>query len=241
MKDFKPSGTEYALAIRLTGKFKTAFPDGQPKDKDAKEDAKQADNKSADTTLKESKGEGAVVLFGDADMLFDQFALRQRQTVFGPMGWEPANGNLLLVQNLVDQLGGDNDLIGIRSRAATDRPFTRIKAMEAKAQESYQSKITAFEQSLQDTQQKLNELQSQKGQGQQQFILSPQQQAELEKLKKQEAEVKVQLKAERKKLTHEISALENTLKWTNIIAMPAVVALSGIGLAIIKRKRTSAK
>ncbi|HWF18594.1 MAG TPA: Gldg family protein [Verrucomicrobiae bacterium] len=235
LKDFKPSGTQYTLALRLTGKFKTAFPDGKPKDKD------ETNAAPVETTLKESKGDGAVVLFGDADMLADEFSLRQQQTVFGPMGWEPANGNLLLVQNLVDQLSGDNDLISIRSRAAMDRPFTRIKAMEAKAQESYQTKIDAFEQSLQDTQQKLNELQTKKGDGQQRFILSPEQQVEVEKLKKQEADVRVQLKQERKKLTHDISALENTLKWTNIIAMPAVVALSGIGLALVKRKRTSAK
>src|SRR6266404_4752902 len=33
MKEFKPSGTKYALAIRLAGKFKTAFPNGKPEDK----------------------------------------------------------------------------------------------------------------------------------------------------------------------------------------------------------------
>ena len=32
INDFRtPSGTEYALALRLSGKFKTAFPDGKPK------------------------------------------------------------------------------------------------------------------------------------------------------------------------------------------------------------------
>ena len=238
IKDFKPSGTEYPLAIRLTGKFKTAFPDGKPKD--AKEESKPADQPTGET-LKETKSDGVVVLFGDADMLGDQFALRQRQTVFGPMGYEPANGNLVLAQNLVDQLGGDNNLISVRSRAALDRPFTRIKALEAKAQESYQSKIKEFEQSLQETKQKINELQSTKEQGQQRFILSPEQQAELEKFKKKEVEVNVQLKQERKRLTHDINALENSLKWSSIIGMPALVALSGIGLAIFKRKRTSAK
>jgi ABC-type uncharacterized transport system involved in gliding motility auxiliary subunit len=233
MKEFKPSGTEYALAIRLTGKFKTAFPDGPP----------NADtNKSAAAeSLKETKGDTSVVLFGDADMLYDQFALRQRQTIFGPMGYEPANGNLILAQNLVDQFAGDDNLISVRSRATLDRPFTRIKTMETQAQESYQSRINEFEKSLQETQQKVNELQSKKGQGEQRFILSPEQQAELDKLKKQEVEVNIQLKAERKKLTHDINALENTLKWGNIVAMPAVVALSGIALAIFKRKRTSAK
>ncbi|HZV33577.1 MAG TPA: Gldg family protein [Verrucomicrobiae bacterium] len=244
MKQFKPSGTEYALAVRLSGKFKTAFPEGKPKDtsdKDAKDSAKDS-SKSTGETLKESKGDTAVVLVGDADMLYDEFAVRQQPGFLGIGGMLiPINGDLELAQNLVDQLGGDNNLISIRSRADMNRPFTRIKAMEAKAQESEQSKIEAFQQSLQDTQQKLNELQAKKGDGQQRFILSPEQQAELEKLKKKQAEVKAQLRQEQKRLTHDIYALENTLKWTNIIAMPAVVALSGIGLAMVKRKRTSAK
>ena len=33
-KDFKSSGTAYALAVRLSGKFKTAFPEGKPAGKD---------------------------------------------------------------------------------------------------------------------------------------------------------------------------------------------------------------
>ena len=122
-----------------------------------------------------------------------------------------------------------------------DRPFTRIKALQAKAEEASQSKIKEFEATLQDAQEKINEMQKTKGEGQQKFILSPEQQVELEKLKKNEAEVNVQLKQEKKNLTREINALENTIKWSNIIAMPALVAVSGIGLAIFKRKRTSAK
>ncbi len=238
IKDFKPSGTEYALAIRLTGKFKTAFPNGKPEDK--KDDAAAADKKpdTADT-LKETKGDNAVVLFGDADMLYDQFALRQLQSPFGVIT-TPMNGNLNLAQNIVEHLTGDSDLISLRSRTTLNRPFTRIKQMQAKAEENYESKIKELEDSLQDTRQKLNDLQKNKEQGQR-FILSPEQQAEVEKFRKQEASVNAQLKQEKKKLTHDINSLENSLKWGNIIVMPAVVALSGICLAVFKRKRTSAK
>src|SRR2546422_291485 len=51
MKEFKPSGTSYTLAVRLTGKFKTAFPNGKPEDKkeDEKKDAdKKPEEKVAD-------------------------------------------------------------------------------------------------------------------------------------------------------------------------------------------------
>ena len=150
------------------------------------------------------------------------------------------NGNLNLAQNIVEHLTGDSNLISMRSRATLNRPFTRIRQMQARAEEHYQDKIKELEDSLQQTRDKVSELQKNKEQGQR-FILSPEQQTELEKFKKKEAEVSVQLKQERKKLAHDIDSMENWLKWGNIIGMPALVTLSGIGLAVFKRKRTSAK
>ena len=45
------------------------------------------------------------------------------------------------------------------------------------------------------------------------------------------------MKQERKKLAHDKDALENKLKWENILGMPVVVVMAGIGLAVVKRKR----
>jgi ABC-type uncharacterized transport system involved in gliding motility auxiliary subunit len=75
----------------------------------------------------------------------------------------------------------------------------------------------------------------------QRFVLSPEQQQEIVKFRQKEGEVKKQLKEERKKLRRDIDSLENWLKWINIAAMPLVVSLSGVALAVYKRKRTAAK
>ena len=76
VKDFKPSNVNYALAVRLTGKFKTAFPDGPPKP--PKEDNKEeANDQSKQPQLKESKTNGVVILAADADLLFNQFCVRE--------------------------------------------------------------------------------------------------------------------------------------------------------------------
>ncbi len=250
LKEFKSSGTEYALAVRLTGKFKTAFPNGKPEDKkddekkdadkkpDEKPDEKPAEKKP-DDSLKETKDENTVIIVGDADMLFDHFALRQIQSPFGNMSMA-MNGNLNFAQNAVEQLTGDNNLITVRSRAIQNRPFTLVKKMQAEAEDNYRSKIKEMEDSLAETQRRLNELQTKKEKGQR-FILSPEQQAEVENFRKKEAEVKIKLKDERKKLRRDIDSLENRLKWYNIAAMPFIVSASGLTLAFYKRKRTSAK
>jgi ABC-type uncharacterized transport system involved in gliding motility auxiliary subunit len=236
MKDFKPSGTSYAMAVRLTGKFKTAFPDGKPKDL---ADTNQPPAAAA-LSLKESAQDTAVVLVGSSDMFADEFSLQQVQTPFGTIN-SPRNGNLNLAQSIIENLAGDSDLISIRSRATTSRPFTRIEAMEAKAEEANQSKINEYQQSLQDTREKLAELQKTKDPNQQRFILSPEQQVEIEKLQKKEAETSRALREQNKELKRDIDSVKNRLKWCNIIGMPLVVAVGGIGLAALKRKRTSAK
>ena len=239
LNGFKPSGVSYKLAVRLTGKFKTAFPGGKPEDKP---DAGGATNAAAGAidALRESKAETSVVLFGDSDMLADDFSLRRVESPFGTV-INPMNANLNLTQNLVEQMAGDSNLIGVRSRATLRRPFTLVKKLEAEAQLRGQTKIQELQQSLQDAQQRLSELQAQKKDKDQRFILSPEQRAELENFRRKQAEVSKELKQAQKDLRREVVSLETRLKWLNILAMPLGVTLTGLSIAFIKRKKTSAK
>jgi ABC-type uncharacterized transport system involved in gliding motility auxiliary subunit len=238
LSGFKSSGVNYKLAVRLTGKFKTAFPDGQPADK------AEAGNTNhvakANDSLKESKLETSVVLFGDSDLLADDFSLRKVESPFGAMV-TPMNANLDLAQNLVEQMAGDNNLIGVRSRATLSRPFTVVKKMEAEAEARGQVKIAELQQSLQEAQQRLGELQQQKKDKDQRLILSAEQRAEVENFRKKQAEVSKELKQAQKDLRKEVVSLETRLKWLNILAMPLGVAAAGLGIALIKRKKTSAQ
>jgi ABC-type uncharacterized transport system involved in gliding motility auxiliary subunit len=246
MKEFKRSGTQYALAIRLTGKFKTAFPNGKPEDKkDDKKDAdkktdEKKDEKKPDDSLKESKQDTSVILVGDADMLYDNVALRQVQSPFGTISMA-MNGNLNFAQNAVEQLSGDSNLIGVRSRATLNRPFTRVKAMEAAANEKFQSEIKRLEDSAAEAQRRINELQQQKKDKDQRFILSPEQSNELAKLRQEEVDSRKRLKQVRKEFRKEVVSLQTRVKWMNILAVPLAVTASGLAIAMVKRKKTSAK
>ncbi|MBM3858720.1 MAG: hypothetical protein FJ395_03615 [Verrucomicrobia bacterium] len=235
---FKPSGTEYELAIRLQGKFKTAFPDGPPdeaKSDDEKKEDKKDEKKPA--SLKESKQDGVVVLIGDSDFIYDNFCVRMLP-MFGIA--QPINGNLNLFQNIVEQLAGDSNLIGVRSRATILRPFTVVKQKEAEAQQRFQNEIVRLQSELEETQRQLNELQGQKEPGQR-FFLSKEQQDKITEFRKKEADARKNLKQVRKDLRREIDSLENTLKWANIAGMPLLVSIAGLLIAYIHRQRTKAQ
>jgi ABC-type uncharacterized transport system involved in gliding motility auxiliary subunit len=246
-KNFKPSGTSYPLAIRLTGKFKTAFPDGAPKDtaatEEKKDEEKKDDEKKAEEnkpeSLKESKQDGVVVLFGDSDLLYDQFCV-QIQNFFGQRIMTPFNGNLSLIQNLVEQMSGDSDLISVRSRATINRPFTVVAQMQEEAQRKFRDRVVQLEQKVNETRTKLNELQAKK-EGNQRFIMSPEQQKEVENLRREEAQANKDLKNVRRELRQGIDWLETKTKLMNILGMPGVVVLAGLAVAYVKRSRTAAK
>lgn len=244
IKDFKESGTEFPLAVRLHGKFKTAFPDGKPKAPETTppDPAKPKPEEKKEDSLKESAAETAVVLIGDSDFIQDQACVQTVNAFGGQRMVLPTNGNLAFAQGSVEQLSGDSNLISVRSRASRERPFTVVKKMQADAEANFRTKIKDLETSLADAQTKLNELQRSKaGESGQRFILSPEQQQEIANFRKKEADVKVQLKNERKKLRKEIDALENAVKWLNIAGMPLLVTIAGVAMALQRRKLQAAR
>jgi gliding motility-associatede transport system auxiliary component len=241
LKEFKPSGIQYALAVSLHGKFKTAFPDGSPQEK--KDEAKDAKDKTpekkAGASLKETKEDNTVVLIGDADMIYDGFTLRRVNSPFGTMAMA-MNGNLNLAQNLVEILSGDNNLIAVRSRAVSAHPFTRIKKLQAEADARLMDKEKELEDSFNKTEARMNELQQQKSPNQR-YIESPEQKAEIDNLRKTAAKIKADQKLVQKDLRKDVNALQHKTEVVNIATMPLLVILTGVGLAVFKRKRNSAK
>ncbi len=237
--DFKPSGLDLNLAVRLTGKFKTAFPDGKPADTSTSEADKDKEKAAepAKEYLKESKNDNFVYLIGDADMIYDNFCVR-KLPIFGLA--QPFNGNLTFVQSITEQMAGDINLIGARSRASIRRPFTVVEDMRAEAQKRYQAQIAGFEKQLQEAQQKISEIQSKK-EGNQRFILSPEARTEMANLQQKQAEANRALREVRKKLRRDEESLENELKWANIAGMPLLVTILGIALAIVRKRKTVAR
>jgi ABC-type uncharacterized transport system involved in gliding motility auxiliary subunit len=227
-KAFKPSGTAMPLALRLTGRFKTAFPEG----------VKENDKPVPDTPqLRESSSENSVIVVADVDMLADGAAV-DIQDVFGRKVVVPSNGNLAFAMGMVEQFAAGDDLISLRSRAASFRPLTVVRELEAEAQKEYFGQIQALEEELQKTTAKLQELQKEGGDKAGQ-ILSAEQQAEIERFRKTVAEGRLALKEVRKNLRQDAESLVFWTKVANIALMPLLVALAGLIVALVRRRRVA--
>jgi ABC-type uncharacterized transport system involved in gliding motility auxiliary subunit len=232
-KNFKPSGKPMPLALRLSGKFKTAFPEGI---KERGKDGKEAPVPNT-PALRESAAENAVILVADVDMLADGAAV-DVQDVFGRKVVVPSNGNLAFALGMVEQFAAGDALISLRSRTASFRPLSVVRELEAEAQKQYFGKIRGLEEELQKTTAKLQELQKAQG-GKSQQILSPEQQAELERFRKTVAETRLALKEVRKTLRQDAEGLVFWTKLANIALMPLLVALIGLLVALLRRTRVA--
>jgi len=233
-KQITPSGKK-TIAALVTGKFKTAFPDGPPKeekpadenakkDDAAKKDEPKKDEKPVDS-LKESKGMSTLFVIADTDWLFDDYSVR-KFNFFGQTAAEPFNDNLAFAANTIEYLGGSQDLISIRGKGTSIRPFTVVRKMESAAQKQYQSKLNELDTRLQQVQTKLGELQGKKGEGNR-LVATPELAKAIEDFQKQQATMRGERREIRRALREDIDRLENKLLVTNLLATPLLVIAFG--------------
>jgi len=239
MKGFQPDNKPRTLAMRLGGKFRTAFPDGKPKAeapsaKDRKPKPSPADEAPQ---LKESVQDNSLILVADVDMLADGAAV-DVQEAFGRRTVVPSNGNLAFAQAMVEQLASGDALLSLRSRTTSFRPLTVVREMEAEAQKQYFGRLKTLEDELQKTTDKLQELQKARGAAAKSpQILSAEQQVEIENFRKRVSATRKELKDLRKNLRQDAESLVFWTKVANIALMPLLVTLAGLGLALLRRRR----
>jgi ABC-type uncharacterized transport system involved in gliding motility auxiliary subunit len=246
----RPSGTAYDLVTHLSGIFKTAFPNGKPgaetpeetpaenkEGEPAAEDAKKEDE-SKPKSLKQGTAPGNVFLIADIDAFYDRFAYNPQLLQMGMA--EPANGNIPLFFNLLDQATGSKHLIGSRSRAAIRRPFTLIQEMEADFDKSIGKQMEELKKKEQEAQTKLNELQAQRSSGNE-LYLSPEQEEEVRKFRAQRVEYARTIRDLQKDLRRQKDKLSGKITLLNVAAMPVLVILFGLGLYVKRRSATRAR
>ena len=147
--------------------------------------------------------------------------------MLGTSAAEPLNDNLSFAANSLDFLSGSQDLISIRGKGDSIRPFTVVRDMEAEANKKYEEKLTALEAQLTDVQSKLTELQGKKGEGNR-LIATPEVAKAIEDFQKQQATLQAERRKIRLALREGIDALENRLLAVNLLATPLLVCAFGI-------------
>ncbi|WP_026377257.1 GldG family protein [Aestuariibacter salexigens] len=221
-RSYQNSNTVYTLAARLSGGANSAFESAPGELAEGVEHIQQT-------------GELNVIVVADVDMLADRFWVQQAnffgQTIFTPFA---NNGDFFT--NAVENLGGNNALISVRSRGTFARPFTVVQQLEVAAEQAFREQEQVLQQQLSDTEAQLAQLQGQPGEGGA-LVLSDEQQAAIDAFIQKRIDIRKELREVRYQLDKDIDALGNLIKFINIAAAPIILVLLLMGLARLTRLR----
>ena len=221
----KPDGVRRTLAGRLTGTFKTAFPKGP--------DWTEGSTNAIPTVVE--SGKGFVFLFADADFLSNEACVEPVNTLFGQQ-FVLRGDNIALFSNIIEQFAGREELIGLRSRGPSDRPFEVVRDLRAEAEKKFRAKAEKLQKKLNETSKKLNELLQGKH-GTDRQLVSQELESAIGEARREKVNTQKELKNVRKELNADIENLGFRLKVINICLMPLLVILFGIVHALLRRRK----
>jgi ABC-type uncharacterized transport system involved in gliding motility auxiliary subunit len=242
LNSFKPENTRFTLAARITGEVQTAFPDGPPEKKDEKPEDKSAAAPAADPAkaeapkdpqLMQSKQPINVVVIADTDILDDRLWV-QSSDFFGQRVTVPIANNGDFVANAVEALAGGNDLITLRSRGTSARPFEVVQNIQRDADSRYSAKEHELQDKLKATEAKIKDLKSDKSGNVQ---LTSEQTASLEGFRREMLQTRQQLRDVQLALNQEIDRLKARLQFFNIALIPILVGIIAVVVGIMRLHR----
>lgn len=239
LREFHSDDTRFVLAARLHGTVKTAFPGGSPASAGPQgPDEGGGDAKSGAPVrghLSESIAPVNIIVIGDTDFLADNFWIRIQNFMGRQLG-VPFAGNADFVINALDNLSGSDALIGLRSRGLSFRPFLRIEDIRRQAEQRYREREQDLRKNLAEAELKLNELREQ-GVGEGAAMMTRENKVALDAYRGEILGLRKELRKVQHALIKDIDSLDSVFKVLNIWAVPFLIGILALVLALVRRAR----
>jgi ABC-type uncharacterized transport system involved in gliding motility auxiliary subunit len=234
LKKYRRGNQAYVLGVRVSGKLKSSFPN-----KPGSEPSEQ-NQSAADGHIAQGTKETNVIVVADVDFLADQYTAYVQQ-FFGTQLVTLINDNLVFAANAVENLAGSNDLISLRSRGKFTRPFTKVQAIEGRAQEKWKQGESEFQAELNQANQRLSQLQSGTGGGKEgKKLFTAALLNEIKTLREQRAEAQRRLREVRRMLREDKEHLGLILFLLNTFLVPLILIVGSIVIYCRKGKGSRA-
>ncbi len=219
-KNFKSQDKRLMLAARITGSAESAFPENAKSNKNHISDAQSSIN---------------VIVVADTDILTDGVWV-DVQDVAGDKMLAPFAGNADFVINALDNLGGSEDLIGLRARTQIPRSFALVHKIRQAAEIQYRTKEQELQDKLVDVRRKLNKLMARE-ETSGEVVMNSKEKELIEGFRGEMTEIRLALRDVQHALRSDIERLDTWLKFFNIAVVPLVLGFGVLVVAVARRTR----
>ena len=243
-REFKPSGQPFTIAASISGKVKSAFPDGPPLPVEGSNDEETKKNQEAYEKAKknhrsESQGEIHAIVVADVDMLHETL-WAERQDMMGTPLLVPFANNADFVVNSLEHLTGGASLAELRGRSISNRPFHLVRKIRQDAERQYRKKEQELQKKLEEVRGKINRLirrEVQTGAKDGGVILKSEEKKAIEAFRREMISIRKELRGVQYDLRKDIENLDGWLKFLNIAAIPLLLGLGTLVFALGRRLR----
>ena len=224
LKNFVSQEKSYLLGARIKGTFNSAY---------SKEDSENFLN-AGDIQYKNIINNANILVFTDTDLLTD-ITWVSKQDMFGRNNITPMADNGRLVINALESMSGGANLIGLRGRGVSNRPFLVVENIQKNAELSYREKELSLQNQLEDTEKKLQAIQNNDVANENNT--TSQQSDTIEEFKNKIYQIRKDLRDVQRQLNVDIDNLETNIKLINIWLMPLIVIFLYVIILIISNRR----
>ena len=213
-RDFKSADESHMIAARLSGDVQSAYdvpPPGMP-------------TGAKERHLARSRAPIDVIVVADADLLHEKFWADVRVEADQPVATPFANNADFLV-NALDTLAGGEDLLGLRARRESSRPFELVDRIRRDAERRYRTKERSLIDRINQTQNEIDGLVAREGASVGADVLSAKDRSRIDTLRRDIVSMRQELRQVQHALREDIEQLDATLKFINIGAVPILLAL----------------
>lgn len=223
LQSYVPGGESFVVAARISGDVKTAFPEGI---------------EGVEDRLTQSSKPANLIIVADTDLLRDMFWV-DFQDYYGRRAALPRADNDTFIINALDNLSGSNDLINLRSRGRSVRPFEVVADLRAAADQEFRYKELLLQEKLSETGHKLRELQKSVISESGELVMSDAQLEEINRFRAEHIQIRKDLRNVQHALGKDIEALGMRLKVINIALVPLVVIVLATILGVVRMRRAA--
>jgi ABC-type uncharacterized transport system involved in gliding motility auxiliary subunit len=237
-ENLRPTGEVYTMAALVEGHLHSAFPGGRPPAPKNGGSAGWADQWSLG--LKESKDRSRLVVVADADFLGDAMSYEAVGRRGGTTVTRPRNNNVAFLANALDLLRGRHDMLPIRAKGQTIRPFVRVHDLRHQAEASFRQEFQAINGRLEQIEAELPELHRQAAQGGG-ALVSEKALTAIRRVEKERKGLRARRTAIEQQLQQRISGLYRRLTVVNLALVPSLIAALGTLFWLRRTRRMPAR
>jgi len=239
LRQFEPTGERYVVAARVAGPLVSSFPDGAPAVEE--NGGLPVSVEGPGPHLERSTEDANIIIVADSEIFDDRFWV-QTQSYLGERIAQPIADNATFILNAVDNLMGSNDLISLRAREKSDRPFLVVDALRREAETNYLTQEEELQAKIAETESRLATLQTRAPAGADPSeFLSETEADEIRQFRAELGQSRAALREVQRNLRRGIDDLGSRVRFINVALVPLLIGALALVLAFFRSKRRKAR